>query len=120
MANTRQSRDNELEAILEKVRQTRNFDFRNYKRATLQRRIERRIVATGCASRTAYLALLEGLAPLGLGPDAEVSVKLSAFGQALPRLRRRLRRDRRGDRRHRRVSPEFCAVLLRHLPARHL
>src|SRR5690242_12711661 len=30
-------------------------------------------------SRDAYLALLEGLAPLGLGPRAEVSVKLSAF-----------------------------------------
>jgi proline dehydrogenase len=35
-------------------------------------------------NRDAYLALLDGLAPLGLGPAAEVSVKLSAFGQALP------------------------------------
>ncbi|WP_448628781.1 proline dehydrogenase family protein [Geodermatophilus sp. URMC 64] len=35
-------------------------------------------------SRDAYLAALDGLAPLGLGPAAEVSVKLSAFGQALP------------------------------------
>jgi proline dehydrogenase len=35
-------------------------------------------------SRDAYLALLEGLAPLQLGRAAEVSVKLSAFGQALP------------------------------------
>jgi proline dehydrogenase len=35
-------------------------------------------------SRDAYLALLAGLAPLGLGRAAEVSVKLSAFGQALP------------------------------------
>ncbi|MCZ2857645.1 proline dehydrogenase family protein [Blastococcus sp. VKM Ac-2987] len=35
-------------------------------------------------SRDAYLAALEALAPLGLGPAAEVSVKLSAFGQALP------------------------------------
>jgi proline dehydrogenase len=34
--------------------------------------------------RDAYLALLDGLAALGLGPAAEVSVKLSAFGQALP------------------------------------
>jgi proline dehydrogenase len=34
-------------------------------------------------SRDAYLALLDGLATLGLGPRAEVSVKLSAFGQAL-------------------------------------
>ncbi len=35
-------------------------------------------------SRDAYLAALEGLAPLDLGRSAEVSVKLSAFGQALP------------------------------------
>ncbi|MGY2065245.1 proline dehydrogenase family protein [Blastococcus sp. SYSU DS0619] len=35
-------------------------------------------------SRDAYLGALEALAPLGLGPAAEVSVKLSAFGQALP------------------------------------
>jgi proline dehydrogenase len=35
-------------------------------------------------SRDAYVALLAGLAPLGLGPGAEVSVKLSAFGQSLP------------------------------------
>ena len=33
----------QLEAILEKVRTSRNFDFRNYKRATLERRIERRM-----------------------------------------------------------------------------
>ena len=35
-------------------------------------------------TRDAYLALLDGLAPLRLGNAAEVSVKLSAFGQALP------------------------------------
>ena len=35
-------------------------------------------------SRDAYLALLEALAPEGLGRGAEVSVKLSAFGQSLP------------------------------------
>ncbi|MGY1810359.1 proline dehydrogenase family protein [Blastococcus sp. SYSU D00669] len=35
-------------------------------------------------SRDAYLAALDALAPLRLGPAAEVSVKLSAFGQALP------------------------------------
>ncbi|WP_448613718.1 proline dehydrogenase family protein [Modestobacter sp. URMC 112] len=35
-------------------------------------------------TRDAYLALLDGLAPLRLGRRAEVSVKLSAFGQALP------------------------------------
>ncbi|MGY2081666.1 proline dehydrogenase family protein [Modestobacter sp. SYSU DS0657] len=35
-------------------------------------------------TRDAYLAALDGLAPFGLGRRAEVSVKLSAFGQALP------------------------------------
>ena len=40
--------------------------------------------AAATRSRDAYLALLDGLAPLGLGRAAEVSVKLSAFGQALP------------------------------------
>ncbi|MGR7025930.1 proline dehydrogenase family protein [Geodermatophilus sp. URMC 62] len=40
--------------------------------------------AEACRSRDAYLAALDGLAPLGLGRAAEVSVKLSAFGQALP------------------------------------
>jgi proline dehydrogenase len=40
--------------------------------------------AEAVRSRDAYLALLDGLTPLDLGPAAEVSVKLSAFGQALP------------------------------------
>src|SRR3712207_2918450 len=40
--------------------------------------------AQAVRSRDAYLALLEALAPLELGPAAEVSVKLSAFGQSLP------------------------------------
>ena len=40
--------------------------------------------AQAVRSRDAYLALLDRLAPLGLGAAAEVSVKLSAFGQALP------------------------------------
>ncbi|MFB1484067.1 CheR family methyltransferase [Corallococcus sp. RDP092CA] len=69
---TKPPRDSELEAILEKVRQVRNFDFRNYKRATLQRRIERRMQATRCRSRTAYLALLER-------DPAEVSTLVSSM-----------------------------------------
>ncbi|WP_330173452.1 proline dehydrogenase family protein [Streptomyces sp. NBC_01498] len=35
-------------------------------------------------ARDAYLKLIEALAPLRLGPRAEMSVKLSSFGQALP------------------------------------
>lgn len=40
--------------------------------------------ATAQATRDAYLRLLETLRDDGLGSRAEVSVKLSAFGQALP------------------------------------
>jgi proline dehydrogenase len=39
--------------------------------------------AEATRTRDAYLYLLEGLSPLGLGPAAEVSMKLSACGQAL-------------------------------------
>jgi proline dehydrogenase len=39
--------------------------------------------AEAVRSRDAYLAALEAVAPLGLGRQVEVSVKLSAFGQAL-------------------------------------
>lgn len=40
--------------------------------------------ATAAATRDAYLRLIEALDAEGLGKRAEVSVKLSAFGQALP------------------------------------
>ena len=40
--------------------------------------------AEALRNRDAYLALAEALAGMGLGPRAEMSVKLSAFGQALP------------------------------------
>jgi proline dehydrogenase len=39
---------------------------------------------SAAGTRDAYLRLLEALAAEGLGKKAEVSVKLSAFGQALP------------------------------------
>ncbi|RBY89255.1 proline dehydrogenase family protein [Blastococcus sp. TF02A-30] len=40
--------------------------------------------AEATRTRDAYLRALEALAPLRLGPAAEVSVKLTAFGQGLP------------------------------------
>ncbi|WP_156726254.1 proline dehydrogenase family protein [Streptomyces apocyni] len=40
--------------------------------------------AEALRTRDAYLALTDSLKPLGLGERAEMSVKLSAFGQALP------------------------------------
>ncbi len=51
--------DDALESILEKIRAARNFDFRNYKRATLRRRIERRMSDRRCRSLAEYAALLD-------------------------------------------------------------
>jgi two-component system CheB/CheR fusion protein len=48
-----------LELILEKIRESRNFDFRNYKRATLRRRVERRMADRRCRTMRDYLDLLE-------------------------------------------------------------
>src|SRR5207253_2944895 len=48
-----------VEQILERIRATRNFDFRHYKRPTLHRRIERRMAERKCKTAAAYLALLD-------------------------------------------------------------
>jgi two-component system, chemotaxis family, CheB/CheR fusion protein len=48
-----------LESILEKIRQARSFDFRNYKRATLRRRIERRMGERRCRTMGEYAELLD-------------------------------------------------------------
>ncbi|MGE5048534.1 MAG: CheR family methyltransferase [Deltaproteobacteria bacterium] len=49
-----------VEQILERIRDTHNLDFRNYKRPTLHRRIERRMSERKCASAEEYLRLLDG------------------------------------------------------------
>jgi two-component system CheB/CheR fusion protein len=51
--------DRVLERVLERIREVRNCDFRQYKRATLRRRIERRMSERKCASIEAYRVLLE-------------------------------------------------------------
>src|SRR5438067_1932509 len=51
--------DRGLEAILEKIRDFRNFDFRNYKRGTLLRRIQRRMQDRHKRTTKDYAALLE-------------------------------------------------------------
>ncbi|HEY5675563.1 MAG TPA: CheR family methyltransferase, partial [Myxococcales bacterium] len=48
-----------VEEILERLRATHNLDFRNYKRPTLRRRIERRMAARKCKTPAEYLALLD-------------------------------------------------------------
>src|SRR5438128_4070575 len=51
--------DKAVEQIIERIHEARKFDFRNYKRPTLRRRIERRMADRGCRSATEYLALIE-------------------------------------------------------------
>jgi two-component system CheB/CheR fusion protein len=51
--------DRGLDSILEKIRDSRNFDFRNYKRGTLLRRIERRMQDRSKKSTKDYAALLD-------------------------------------------------------------
>jgi two-component system CheB/CheR fusion protein len=48
-----------LELLLEHLKRTRGFDFSGYKRATLERRIERRMNAVGVTSTLEYLDYLE-------------------------------------------------------------
>ncbi|MFL5430263.1 MAG: CheR family methyltransferase [Myxococcales bacterium] len=49
----------ELEEILQKLREARNFDFRSYKRATLYRRVLRRMQDHGKSTLAEYSALLD-------------------------------------------------------------
>ncbi len=53
------SQNSELEPLLEYLRRTRGFDFTGYKRATLERRITKRLQTVGCASYGDYLDYLE-------------------------------------------------------------
>jgi len=51
--------EKDFEAVLERIRDARNFDFRNYKKATLRRRIERRLGERGCRNMREYLSFLD-------------------------------------------------------------
>ena len=51
--------EKEFEAVLERIRDARNFDFRNYKKATLRRRIERRMQERGCRGMGEYVRFLD-------------------------------------------------------------
>jgi len=51
--------DGELEALLDYVHERRNFDFRGYKRASLTRRIFKRMQAIGVGDYQRYMEILE-------------------------------------------------------------
>src|SRR3954469_24013545 len=68
-----------IDAILDRVRETRNTDFRNYKRATLRRRIERRMSDRGCKTISEYQALLERQPPEFDALVAAMLIKVTSF-----------------------------------------
>ena len=53
------SNSKDLEALLEYLKRTRGFDFTGYKRASLERRITKRMLAAGIGSMADYLDFLE-------------------------------------------------------------
>ncbi|MCU1281676.1 MAG: Methylase of chemotaxis methyl-accepting protein, CheR-type [bacterium] len=57
MASER-TKDRFVEEVLERIQTARHFDFRDYKRATLKRRIERRMSERKCRAPSDYLSLL--------------------------------------------------------------
>ena len=57
-ASSERVKDRFVEEILERIKAQRHFDFREYKRATLKRRIERRMGDRKCRTHGDYLNLL--------------------------------------------------------------
>ncbi len=51
--------DAEFESLLQYLKRSRGFDFTGYKRASLQRRLDKRIGEVGCGSYAAYTDFLE-------------------------------------------------------------
>src|SRR5947209_19697944 len=49
----------DVEALLEYLKRTRGFDFTGYKRATLMRRIAKRLQSVGCEGFADYIDFLE-------------------------------------------------------------
>ena len=49
----------DLETLLDFLKRTRGFDFTGYKRATLERRITKRLQSIGCKDFAEYLDYLE-------------------------------------------------------------
>src|SRR3954471_19839690 len=59
MADASPTEDSDLEVVLEHLRDTRAFDFTGYKRATLTRRIAKRMEVVGIDDPESYVDYLE-------------------------------------------------------------
>ncbi len=68
-----------LEAILEKVYRDSGQDFRDYRRGTVSRRLQRRLFATGSDSYREYLALLDSHPEEYQRLIDDLTIKVSGF-----------------------------------------
>jgi len=57
--NGAENNDKALDLLLEKVYRGGGYDFRDYKRGTVTRRLQRRLYATGTATYEEYACFLE-------------------------------------------------------------
>src|SRR5574341_523285 len=56
---TAEGDDKELEVLLQKIYEERGMDFRDYKRASIKRRIQKRLEANNLTSYGEYMNLLD-------------------------------------------------------------
>ncbi|MFC1961428.1 response regulator [Chloroflexota bacterium] len=68
-----------LGSLLEKVYQEGGYDFRQYKRGTVVRRLGRRLHATGCGNYAGYMRFLDIHPEEYRNLAAELSIKVSGF-----------------------------------------
>ena len=72
-----------LDSLLEKVYRDGGYDFRNYKRGTVMRRLERRLHATGAGTYLDYMKFLDGHPEEYQKLADDLTIKLSGFFRSL-------------------------------------
>lgn len=79
MANTVVSHEATLDSLLEKVHHEAGYDFRDYKRGTMVRRLERRLHTTGTKTYSAYLRFLDTHPEEYQRLADDITIKVSGF-----------------------------------------
>jgi chemotaxis methyl-accepting protein methylase len=77
--NGAKTNDQALELLLEKVYRGWGYDFRDYKRGTVTRRLQRRLYATGTTSYEEYLRFLQSHPQESQSLAEEVTIRVSGF-----------------------------------------
>jgi chemotaxis methyl-accepting protein methylase len=77
--NGAQNNDQALNFLLEKVYRRGGYDFRDYKRGTITRRLQRRLFATGTTSYEEYTRFLESHPQEYQSLANDITIKVSGF-----------------------------------------